>query len=65
MDNQKTNPTALRPSEDKASERTSGQRKRPYSKPAFVYRAPLEAMAAVCLPHPPGKAPGACTTGFS
>ncbi len=37
--------------------------KKAYEKPQIVYRAPLEAMAAVCQPIPPGKAAaGPCTT---
>jgi len=30
--------------------------KKPYAKPQVVYQQPLEAMAAVCTPSPPGKA---------
>lgn len=38
--------------------------KRTYEKPQIIYRAPLEAMAAVCAPAPPSKAnPGACPSG--
>jgi hypothetical protein len=30
--------------------------KKPYAKPQVVYQQPLEAMASVCTPSPPGKA---------
>ena len=36
--------------------------KKAYEKPQIVYRAPLEAMAAVCTPQPPGKADLSCGT---
>jgi hypothetical protein len=41
--------------------------KKPYERPQIIYRAPLEAMAAVCTPTPPGKAIGTagCTVQFS
>lgn len=39
-------------------------RKKAYEKPQVVYRAPLEAMAAVCAPAPPSKSnPGFCPQG--
>jgi hypothetical protein len=42
----------------------SGSRKKAYEKPQVVYRAPLEAMAAVCAPSPPAKSnPGFCPQG--
>jgi hypothetical protein len=34
--------------------------KKPYAKPLVVYQQPLEAMAAVCTPSPPGKADFTC-----
>ncbi len=38
--------------------------KRTYEKPQIIYRAPLEAMAAVCAPSPPAKGnPGVCPSG--
>ena len=38
--------------------------KQPYEKPQIIYRAPLEAMAAVCAPSPPAKGnPGVCASG--
>jgi hypothetical protein len=41
-----------------------GVEKKRYEKPQIVYRAPLEAMAAVCAPSPPAKSnPGACPSG--
>lgn len=38
-------------------------KRKPYAKPEVIYRAPLEAVAAVCQPIPPGKAsnPEGCT----
>ncbi len=39
--------------------------KKPYAKPEIIYRAPLESMAAVCLPRPPGKATPSCRTQHS
>ena len=41
-----------------------GVGKKPYSRPEILYRERLEAMAAVCIPHPPAKAnPGQCPAG--
>ncbi len=38
--------------------------KKPYQRPQIVYREPLEAMAAICVPSPPAKGdPGACNQG--
>lgn len=38
--------------------------KKAYEKPHIIYRAPLEAMAAVCAPSPPAKSnPGVCPSG--
>jgi hypothetical protein len=42
----------------------TAHRKKAYEKPAFLYRAPLEAMAAVCH-GTTGKGPGLCSTLFS
>ena len=39
-----------------ADDRQQGPRKRPYVKPAILFREPLEAVAAACTPQPPGKA---------
>jgi hypothetical protein len=39
--------------------------RKPYEKPQVIYRAPLEAMAALCVPIPPGKSTAGCTTTFS
>ena len=46
--------------------RAAAPGKKLYEKPQIVYRAPLEAMAAVCL-APTGKAlgDGLCTVQFS
>ncbi len=43
------------------------QPKKVYERPQILYRAPLEAMAAVCTPAPPGKGlgDGNCTVQFS
>jgi hypothetical protein len=38
--------------------------KKAYERPQILYRAPLEAMAAVCAPSPPAKSnPGVCPSG--
>jgi hypothetical protein len=39
--------------------------RKPYERPMIIYRQPLEARAAVCTPHPPGKADATCMTAFS
>ncbi len=42
--------------------------KKPYAKPQIIYQGVLEAMAAVCLPAPPGKSVpgiGGCSTAYS
>ena len=41
--------------------------KKTYERPLIIYRAPLEAMAAVCTPAPPGKGlgDGNCSVQFS
>ena len=47
---------------NKASENKT--EKKTYEKPQIIYRAPLEAMAAVCAPAPPAKGnPGVCPSG--
>lgn len=38
---------------------------RPYTPPAIIYCAPLEALAGDCMPSPPGKDPISCMTGLS
>ena len=35
--------------------------KKPYEPPRILTREPLEAMAAVCTPTPPGKGGGICS----
>jgi hypothetical protein len=35
-------------------------KKRAYTPPGIIYREPLEAAAAACVPTPPGKAEGQC-----
>jgi len=38
--------------------------RRPYQAPRILFREPLEAMAAICSPHPPAKAnKGLCPMG--
>ena len=47
-------------------EKAEGERlkRKPYAAPRIVSREPLEAMAALCAPHPPAKAnPGLCPRG--
>ncbi|HST22425.1 MAG TPA: hypothetical protein VLR90_14975 [Blastocatellia bacterium] len=52
----------LSSSEDDETENKT--EKRTYEKPQIIYRAPLEAMAAVCAPSPPAKGnPGVCPSG--
>lgn len=45
----------------------SAPARKAYERPQIIYRAPLEAMAAICSPAPPGKAlgDGNCTVQFS
>jgi hypothetical protein len=51
----------LSSSDDETENKTE---KRTYEKPQIIYRAPLEAMAAVCAPSPPAKGnPGVCPSG--
>jgi hypothetical protein len=50
--------------EKQAGEVVEPPGRKPYSAPRIVSREPLEAMAAVCSPHPPSKAnPGFCPIG--
>jgi hypothetical protein len=65
MENQQSKVNA-RPalSKEEANQNPPARRKQAYEKPTFLYRAPLEAMAAVCL-GPGGKGPGVCGTLFS
>jgi len=38
--------------------------RRPYQPPQILFREPLEAMAAICTPHPPAKSnKGLCPMG--
>ncbi len=38
--------------------------RRPYQSPRILFREPLEAMAAICTPHPPAKGnKGVCPMG--
>ncbi len=43
--------------------------KKPYEKPQIIYHKPLEAMAILCIPAPPGKGiiggVDGCTVTFS
>lgn len=52
------------PSQAEVNQGATVRRKKVYEKPAFLYRAPLEAMAAVCNP-PRGKGPAVCGVIFS
>jgi hypothetical protein len=46
------------------AQRGSEGSKKPYQRPQIVYREPLEAMAAICVPSPPAKADVAsCSSG--
>ncbi len=66
MDNRDSNLAERQtPAQDQASKQTARRNKKPYEKPAFVYRAPLEALAGVCTPVPPGKPSGVCGSAFS
>lgn len=50
--------------ETDAAEPDPREGKKAYEKPQVIYRAPLEAMAAVCAPAPPAKSnPGLCPQG--
>jgi hypothetical protein len=43
---------------------TATGERRPYQAPRILFREPLEAMAAICSPHPPAKAnKGLCPLG--
>lgn len=51
-----------RPRESREEAKPSA--KKPYRRPEILYREKLEAMAALCVPTPPGKAnPGNCPQG--
>jgi hypothetical protein len=40
------------------------KKRKPYAPPRIISREPLEAMAAICSPHPPAKAnAGVCPSG--
>ena len=58
------NETALRQPEE--NKEMAVDSKKPYETPRVIYRAPLEAMAALCgTSQPPGKTSLPCTTTFS
>jgi len=47
-----------------AAELPASGGRRPYEPPRILFREPLEAMAAICSPHPPAKAnKGLCPMG--
>jgi hypothetical protein len=50
--------------QSEAAQKTEEKRKKKYSKPALLYQAPLEAMAAVCTGQF-GKASGICAVANS
>jgi hypothetical protein len=55
--------TAQQPPVSDLGSAASGAR-RPYQAPRILFREPLEAMAAICAPHPPAKAnKGLCPMG--
>lgn len=41
--------------------RKNGEPKKPYQSPRLVSQQVMEAVAASCVPTPPGKAGGICT----
>lgn len=41
------------------------ERRRPYEKPAILWREPLEAMASECTSVPGGKSDALCVVAFS
>jgi hypothetical protein len=46
------------------SETSEDIARRPYQAPRILFREPLEAMAAICSPHPPAKGnKGVCPLG--
>jgi hypothetical protein len=64
-------PDAASPAEMQEASETPGTpetpditERRPYQPPRILFREPLEAMAAICTPHPPAKAnKGLCPMG--
>lgn len=59
----------MQPSSDRSStEPTDGDQptaRRRWEKPRILFREPLEAVAAACLPSPPGKSAGVCAIASS
>jgi len=52
------------PETQETSETPENSVRRPYQAPRILFREPLEAMAAICSPHPPAKAnKGLCPMG--
>jgi hypothetical protein len=59
---QMSTPQAAPPAQ--ASPLTEDAVRRPYDPPRILFREPLEAMAAICTPHPPAKSnKGLCPMG--
>ena len=55
---------ARTPRAPETSETSATSARRPYEAPRILFREPLEAMAAICSPHPPAKAnKGLCPLG--
>jgi hypothetical protein len=52
------------PDSASAAPQPAASSRRPYQPPRILFREPLEAMAAICSPHPPAKAnKGLCPMG--
>jgi hypothetical protein len=53
------------PQSSTAAEDSTGSRnRRTYERPRLLFQEPLEAMASICMPHPPAKQnTGLCPTG--
>jgi len=52
------------PTTSETPETSATTARRPYQAPRILFREPLEAMAAICSPHPPAKAnKGLCPLG--
>ena len=56
--------TSALPQTSAMPETSATSARRPYQAPRILFREPLEAMAAICSPHPPAKAnKGLCPLG--
>jgi hypothetical protein len=62
--NRATPALARTPETPATSATPENNERRPYQAPRILFREPLEAMAAICSPHPPAKAnKGLCPLG--